>query len=119
MYKKLKNKKILIVGGAGFIGHNLGLKLNKIGAKVSIIDGFEVNNMISMIDNKNQVPFPKLSKSIIQERLDLINKTKIQLFAQDARDYHAVCKLVDKIKPHVVIHLAAVSHADRSNKTPH
>lgn len=118
MYKKLKNKKILIVGGAGFIGHNLGLKLNKIGAKVSIIDGFEVNNMISMIDNKNQVPFPKLSKSIIQERLDLINKTKIQLFAQDARDYHAVCKLVDKIKPHVVIHLAAVSHADRSNKTP-
>ena len=32
MYKKLKNKKILIVGGAGFIGYNR-LKLNKIGQK--------------------------------------------------------------------------------------
>ena len=31
--KNIKNKKILILGGAGFIGHNLALKLKKLGGK--------------------------------------------------------------------------------------
>ena len=35
---KIKNKKILIIGGAGFIGHNLALKLNEYQADVINID---------------------------------------------------------------------------------
>ena len=31
--KNIKNKKILILGGAGFIGHNLALKLKKLGGE--------------------------------------------------------------------------------------
>ena len=38
---------------------------------------------------------------------------------QDARDYHAISKTIDRINPEVVIQLAAVSHADRSNKSPY
>jgi nucleoside-diphosphate-sugar epimerase len=34
----LKNKKITIIGGAGFIGHNLSLELKKNQAKVTLID---------------------------------------------------------------------------------
>ena len=38
---------------------------------------------------------------------------------QDARDYHALSKLFDQFDPEVVIQLAAVSHANKSNKDPY
>ena len=38
---------------------------------------------------------------------------------QDARDYHACTRIYEKINPDIIIHLAAVSHANKSNKDPH
>ena len=38
-------KRIALVGGAGFIGHNLGLKLRALGAEVHIVDSLQVNNL--------------------------------------------------------------------------
>ena len=37
---------------------------------------------------------------------------------QDARDYHALTRAIEDLKPHIVVHLAAVSHANKSNKDP-
>ena len=37
----LKNRRIALIGGAGFIGHHLALALKKLGADVSIIDGLQ------------------------------------------------------------------------------
>ena len=51
----LKNKKVLIIGGAGFIGHNLALKLKKLKYKVSIVDSLEINNILWLKKNKNQL----------------------------------------------------------------
>lgn len=115
----IRNRRILIIGGAGFIGHNLALKLKELGAKVSIIDSLKVNNLKTLIKNENKLPFPKLAKQIIRERLKLLKQNKIPLQILDARNYHALSRLFNKIKPQVVIHLAAVSHANRSNKDPH
>lgn len=115
----MKNKKILITGGAGFIGHHLAIKLKNLGHDVKIIDGLSVNNLISLMSfSGDDLPFPLLSKKIIEERLDLLKKNDINLYIQDLRDYHSCSKIIDKIQPEIVIHLAAVSHADRSNKSP-
>ena len=38
-------KKILLVGGCGFIGHNLALYLKKIGHIPVIVDSLSVNNI--------------------------------------------------------------------------
>ena len=38
----------LVTGGAGFIGHNLGIYLKKLGAEVTLIDSLAVNNIISV-----------------------------------------------------------------------
>ena len=61
----IKNKKILIIGGAGFIGHNLALKLKQLGTDVSIVDGMTINNLYSLKYNVNQLPHPKLALKII------------------------------------------------------
>ena len=113
------NKKIAIIGGAGFIGHNLGIYLKKLGAEVTLVDSLAVNNINSVIDNKDNLPNPDLALNFLNERLKLIKKENIKLYIQDARDYHTLSKILDSIKPQVLIHLAAVSHSNRSNKDPY
>jgi nucleoside-diphosphate-sugar epimerase len=111
------NKKILLVGGCGFIGHNLALHLKKKGNSVSIVDSLSVNNVLSFTDS--DIKNKKLYSSILNNRIELLNNDQINLIVQDARDYHAVSKLYDEINPDIIIHLAAVSHANKSNKDPH
>lgn len=115
----IKNKKILIIGGAGFIGHNLALEIKNKGGDVTIIDSLEINNLTSVINNSNNLPFPELSHQVLMERLKLLKENNIPLIVQDARNYHALSYEITKINPEVIIHLAAVSHANRSNKDPH
>lgn len=112
----MKNKKILIVGGCGFIGHNLSLHLKK-NYEVFIVDSLAVNNILSFTDS--EIKNKKLYSAILNNRIDLINKEKIHLTIEDARNYHSVTRIYDKIKPDIIIHLAAVSHANISNKNPH
>jgi nucleoside-diphosphate-sugar epimerase len=112
-------KKIVIIGGAGFIGHNLAVALKRIGHEVSIIDSLAVNNLISIMGNYDNLPNAKLSNYIINERIKLINDNKINFFIQDARDYHLLSKTLNQISPNIIIHLAAVSHSNRSNKDPY
>jgi len=117
--KSIKNRRITIIGGGGFIGHNMALHLKNLGAEVSLIDGLEVNNLISVIGNTDSLPYPELSLTVINERLRLLHEVNIPLFIQDARDYHGLNKLLTKTDPQVIVHLAAVSHANRSNKDPY
>ena len=112
------NKKILIVGGAGFIGHNLALQLNKLKYKVTIADSLQINNILWLKKNKDKLPFPELSMGILRERFRLLKKSKIPLLKVDVRDYDKLSKVFYKVKRHIVIHLAAVSHANKSNKDP-
>jgi len=113
------SKKVLIIGGAGFIGHNLAIKLKKKKFKVLIVDGLEVNNFTSVISNIDNLPNPKLSKEVLENRLRLLEKNKIPIKIQDARDYHALSKIIHNFKPEVLVHLAAISHSNRSNKNPY
>ena len=110
-------KKVLLVGGCGFIGHNLALHLKKKGHLPTIVDSLAINNIYSL-DN-NEIKNQKLYKSILENRIDLLKENNVPLTIQDARDYHGISKLYEWLKPDIIIHLAAVSHANRSNKDPH
>ncbi len=112
-------KKVLIVGGAGFIGHNLSLVLKEFNYNVNIVDSLAVNNLYSIYKSDDSIKFPELAKEIISERLKLIKDNNIEISIEDARNYHAISHIVEKIKPDYLIHLAAVSHANKSNKNPH
>ena len=51
MSNQLQGRRIALIGGAGFIGHNLALALKQQGAEVSIIDGLNVNNFLWVYSN--------------------------------------------------------------------
>ena len=58
-------KKVLIVGGCGFIGHNLAIQLRNVGYEVTCVDNLMVNNLISIIGNNDGLKFKALNKKII------------------------------------------------------
>ena len=109
--------KILLTGGNGFIGHNLAIHLKNKGHQVNILDSLSVNNLLSFTDS--EIVNQKLYRSILNERINLLNSNNINLQVVDARDYHLYSKIYSSIDPEIVIHLAAVSHANKSNKDPH
>jgi nucleoside-diphosphate-sugar epimerase len=118
MKHDIRGRRIVLIGGAGFIGHNLALALAKQGAHVEIVDSLQVNNLLSFASAGENIHNRELYLRIINQRLDLIRKAGITLHSQDARDYHALSRILFKIKPQVIVHLAAVAHAGRSNKDP-
>lgn len=117
--EKIKGRKITLIGGAGFIGHNLALHLHSLGADVSIIDSLQVNNLASFSATSQDSVNRSLYLRILNERQRLLQDAEIPLFVQDARNYHALCKLISDIQPEIVVQLAAVSHANKSNKDPY
>ena len=115
----IANCRIALVGGAGFIGHNLALELKALGAQVDIIDSLQVNNLYAFGRASEEIVNRELYLKIINERFDLLRAHDIALHLQDAREYHALSILLDDIRPQVIVQLAAVSHANKSNKDPY
>lgn len=117
MTTPLRGRRIAIIGGAGFIGHSLALSLRAAEANVDIVDSLQVNNLLSFASGGGGVN-RDLYMRIINERLARLTAAGVPLHPLDARDYHALGLVLKQLKPQVIIHLAAVAHAGRSNKDP-
>ena len=81
----MKGKRIALVGGAGFIGHNLALSLKKQGAEVSIVDGLNVNNLLYLNQTTENIVGRDLYCKFIEERLQLLRANDIPLYVEDWR----------------------------------
>lgn len=96
-------KKLLITGGAGFIGSNLVHFLQSIGSSVSSTVEITIVDALTYagsLENLEGLPSPELVK-----------------FVQgDVRDWTLIQRLVSECD--AVIHLAAESHVDRSIADP-
>ncbi|MDX6769795.1 MAG: NAD(P)-dependent oxidoreductase [Elusimicrobiota bacterium] len=114
----LKGRKVALIGGAGFIGHNLALSLQARGAEVEIVDSLQVNNLLSFASEGSAAPDREMYMKMLNQRLDLLRAAKINMHPVDARDYHALSRILVQIKPQAIVHLAAISHAGKSNKDP-
>lgn len=114
----LEGHRVALIGGAGFIGHNLALALHEAGAHVEVIDGLEVNHLVHYAALPSSEPNRDLYLKILHQRLDLLHAAGIALRRQDARDYNGLCLQLNEIQPDTIVQLAAVAHADRSNKDP-
>ena len=112
-------RRIAIIGGAGFIGHNLALDLMARGADVHVVDGLQVNNVLSLASSSVPAAVRDPYMHMLNERLDLLRAADSPLHVQDARDYHALSRILTDIAPDVIVHAAAVAHAGQSNKDPY
>jgi len=119
MSVSLKGRKIALIGGAGFIGHNLAIALAAQHAEVSIIDSMQHNNLLSFAAKMPELAHRELYLSIIGERLELLRESKVPISMLDARDYHGLSRVLGQIQPQAIVHLAAIAHAGRSNKDPY
>ncbi len=117
MSVKIPSKRVALIGGAGFIGHNLAIALKSRGHSVLVIDNLAINNILSFTNQntKNR----NIYWSMLNKRLDLLHQKQIEVNIEDARNYNLMSMILDKFKPDAIIQLAAVSHADQSNKDPH
>ena len=111
------SNKVLIVGGCGFIGHNLAVYLKKNKFNVTVSDSLNVNNYFS--HKKTNNPNKKFILNVLKERQILLKKKKINIIINDARNYKSTSKIINTLKPNYLIHLAAVAHANVSNKDPY
>ncbi len=91
----VKNKRILVTGGAGFVGHHLVRKLSD-----------EQSNKIYIIDN------------LSFGRKELIpNKKNVNFYKADVCSKE-ILTIITKIKPHIVYHLAAIHYLPYCNEHP-
>jgi len=95
--------KILITGGAGFIGSNIAKKLMDRGDKVVIIDNF------------NDYYDPKLKRDRIKIYL---KGYKFKLYKGDIRDTKLIEKIFKKERIDKVVHLAAMAGVRNSLRDP-
>ena len=86
--------KVLITGGAGFIGSAIVPQLQRRGYDVYVIDdlSFGTREFISVDDDK--------------------------FFQVDIREYEKIQSLMDKIQPSVIVHLAAIHFIPFCNQHP-
>jgi UDP-glucuronate 4-epimerase len=82
--------KILVTGGAGFIGSHTTERLLREGHEVAILDCF------------NDYYNPAIKRANVRGFAD-----RVQIFEEDLRDAAAVEKVFAAVKPDAVIHLAA------------
>ncbi len=97
-------KKILIAGGAGFIGYFTTKELLQDGHQVIIYDNF--SNYIP--PQEGHYPF------YLQKRLKDI-QNEVELVRGDVRDKTLLAKTIKQTKPEVVINLVAIPIAKASN----
>lgn len=110
-------RRVALIGGAGFIGHRLALRLVELGAFVECVDSLQVNNLLHYI-SQPQLENRDLYLRILNSRIEALEAAGVRVDVQDARDYDALSRTLDRLRPDVVVQLAAVAHANRSNKDP-
>lgn len=119
MIQDLEGRRVSLIGGAGFIGHHLALALRDRGCEVQVVDGLEVNNLVTYTANVERLDNRFLYVHFLNERLRLLEDAGVVVNVQDARDYHALSQLLGSFEPQVIVQLAAIAHAGHANKNPY
>ena len=119
IFKSLANDRVMLIGGAGFIGHHLALKLAEGGVSVMVFDNLMVNSLIKQLYGlkKNNL-VSNLYLSFLMERLEKMREAGVTFSNGDARITRDMNEVIQLYKPTKVVHLAAIASAVEAKKNP-
>ena len=116
---RLKAHRILLVGGAGFIGHNLALELGQHGLSVMVADNLMMNNLVQNVSATQMAPVQRqLYQNFLLDRFIMMRDGGIQLRNVDARNSMEIARVFDEFQPTKIVHLAAIASAVEARKDP-
>ncbi len=119
MRSRLTGEKVALIGGAGFIGHNLAITLRQYGADVLVVDNLMQNNMIANVSDPSTDPFRReLNHSFLIQRFELMRDAGVKLKSADARSMIDILDSLVSYQPTKIVHLSAISSAVEARKVP-
>ena len=117
--QRMTGERVSLVGGAGFIGHNLALALRNVGAEVQIIDNLMQNNMLANVSDDDIDPFRReLNHSFLVQRFEKMRISGVTMDNADARSMIDLAEKLKEFQPTKVVHLAAISSAVDAKRVP-
>ena len=113
------NERIMLVGGAGFIGHNLALELRRKGAEVLILDNLQINNIVNVVTNTTlDSTRRRVYTKFLLDRFELLRSASVEIMNVDSRQMSEFANVFSEFEPTKVVHMAAISSAVTANKMP-
>ena len=116
---KLDGERVMLVGGAGFIGHNLALELARNGIPTTVVDNLMVNSVIDNVFVSEQDAVQRqMYLNFLLSRFQLMRESGIELRNLDARNYMDLSRAFAEFRPTKVIHLSAIASAVEARNDP-
>ena len=117
--KRMAGECVSLVGGAGFIGHNLALALRQIGVEVQIVDNLMQNNMLANVSEMDIDDFRRqLNHNFLVQRFEMMRNTGVVMDNADARSMTDLAESLKRFQPTKIVHLSAISSAVDAKKVP-
>ncbi len=117
--KKLADSRVMLVGGAGFIGHNVALKLRECGVSTMVVDNLAINSIVdNVVDTQIDPVRRRLNLNFLLDRFSMMREAGVELRKTDARHPVDLAQVFDEYQPTHVIHLSAIASAVEARKNP-
>ena len=116
---RLDGERVMLVGGAGFIGHHLALECRRKGAEVLVVDNMQINNIVKVVSDPSlDETRRRLYVNFLLDRFSLLRESGIKIDNVDARQMAELTGSFNEFQPTKAVHLSAISSAVTANQVP-
>lgn len=117
--QRLSDQRVLLVGGAGFIGHNLALGLRKLGIETMVADNLMVNSLIGNVYGEKSEGLQRdVYLRFLLSRFELMRQYDVELYNCDARLMLDLSQCLEKFEPTKIVNLSGISSAVEARRNP-
>ena len=116
---RLAGERVMLIGGAGFIGHNLALRLREARVETMAVDNLMINSLVDNVFVAGQDGARRqLYQNFLLDRFMLMRDAGVELRNADARNMADLSRAFDEFQPTKAVHLSAIASAVDARKDP-
>lgn len=116
---RLAGERVMLIGGAGFIGHNLALRLREARVETMAVDNLMINSLVDNVFVAGQDGARRqLYQNFLLDRFMLMRDAGVELRNADARNMADLSRTFDEFQPTKAVHLSAIASAVDARKDP-